>query len=274
MTKPTVGLFGLTGCAGDQLVVLNCEDELLALCELVELRDFLMASSDRDERCALDVAFVEGAVVTEEDERMLRRVRERARHLVALGTCAVWGGIPADPGDAPRRQLLREIYGEASEGWTDRPVRAVRDVVKVDAEITGCPIEKSQLLYALAQLLAGNLPVLASYPVCAECRIRENRCLLQAGQFCCGPLTVAGCSARCPSLGVACIGCRGPARDANIPSAVALLEEKGFDRPEIARRLTTFAPVAVGREIAALDPPADDTLDDAAEALELVEVTA
>lgn len=243
MPRPTAGIFGLTGCAGDQLVVLNCEDELLALVELVDLRDFLMASSARDADCALDVAFVEGAVATPEDERLLRRVRERARVLVALGTCAVWGGVAATPGDAPRRTLLHEVYGPASDGWDDRPVRAVRDVVPVDAEITGCPIEKTQFLRVLAQLLAGNRPVLPSYPVCTECRIRENRCLLADGAICCGSVTVAGCDARCPSLGVACIGCRGPAPDANVPSLVRLLEAAGHERAEIERRLTAFAPV-------------------------------
>ena len=45
MAKPKVGIFGLTGCAGDQLVILNCEDELLDLVELIDIRSFLMASS-------------------------------------------------------------------------------------------------------------------------------------------------------------------------------------------------------------------------------------
>ena len=95
MRKPTVGIFGLTGCAGDQLVVLNCEDELLGMVELLDIRDYLMASSDNDERCPLDIAFVEGAVMSKRDEEHLRRIRARCETLVALGTCAVWGGIPA-----------------------------------------------------------------------------------------------------------------------------------------------------------------------------------
>ena len=58
MTKPKVGFFGVTGCAGDLLNVLNCEDELLDLVDLVDIRDFLMASSARDHETMLDVAFI------------------------------------------------------------------------------------------------------------------------------------------------------------------------------------------------------------------------
>ena len=62
MSKPTVGIFGLTGCAGDQLVILNCEDRLLDVVALLDIRDFLMASSEIDAACPLDIALVEGAV--------------------------------------------------------------------------------------------------------------------------------------------------------------------------------------------------------------------
>ena len=61
MAKPTVGIFGLTGCAGDQLAILNCEDRLLDLVALIDIRDFPMASSDGNQECALDIAMVEGA---------------------------------------------------------------------------------------------------------------------------------------------------------------------------------------------------------------------
>lgn len=245
--KPTVGIFGLTGCAGDQLVILNCERELLDLLELIDVRDFVMASSMRDPECALDVAFVEGAVVTREDEDLLRRVRARAQILVAIGTCAMWGGVPAMPGKGtPRRELMRAVYGSVEKADALENVRAVCDVVKVDAEIPGCPIEKDQFIQVLAGLLQGNLPVLPSYPLCTECRIRENRCLLVSdGAFCCGPVTVAGCGARCPSVGVACIGCRGPAHDANIPSATTLYASKGYARDDIEQRLDAFASAEV-----------------------------
>lgn len=246
--KPTVGIFGLTGCAGDQLVLLDCEDRLLELVEMIDLRDFTMAASAPDTECTLDIAFVEGAVVTADDERLLRRVRSRAKTLVAIGTCAVWGGVPGMAPQAPRAELMRAVYGEGAAAYEATSVRALRDVVAVDAEITGCPIERHELLAAIASLLAGNPPLLPKYPVCTECRIRENRCLLnEDGQLCCGPLTRAGCRARCPSLGVACVGCRGPAADANVASATKLFASLGYEAEEIEARLGTFAPVLAPR---------------------------
>jgi coenzyme F420-reducing hydrogenase gamma subunit len=216
MAKPKVGIFGLTGCAGDQLVILNCEDELLALVELIDIRSFLMASSAMDEESQLDIAFVEGAVVTEHDEHVLRRVRERSRRLIALGTCAAWGGIAQ--------------------------LQPLSQYVAVDGAITGCPIEKHEFLDAVANLLRGQLPVFPTYAVCVECKANENECLLlNGGAFCCGPVTVAGCHARCPSLGVACIGCRGPVPEANYAAAGAMYADKGYSEHDIKGRLNWFA---------------------------------
>jgi coenzyme F420-reducing hydrogenase gamma subunit len=221
MNRPTVGIFGLTSCAGCQLNILNCEDELLALTGALDIRDFVMASSANDGACSLDIALVEGAVVSKLDETALHRIRDRAKMLVAIGTCATCGGIARTSG-----------------------ARALKELVKVDLSIPGCPIEKHEFLSAVTMLLQGDTPLLPEYPVCTECRTRENICLLtEEGRFCCGSVTLAGCHARCPSLGVPCVGCRGPTREANFESAAALLESQGYSPSETDRRLQTFAPI-------------------------------
>lgn len=248
MSKPTVGIFGLTGCAGDQLVILNCEDQLLDLVALIDVRDFLMASSENDGACPLDVALVEGAVVSSRDADRLRAIRTRARTLIALGTCAVWGGVAAMDRGADRLKLLQEVYGETGASYDSVAAQALHEVVKVDLNITGCPIEREHFLAAIANLLNGDVPIYPDYPVCTECRMRENNCLLiERGELCCGPITAAGCQARCPDLRVPCVGCRGPVGDANPSSLLAMLEEKGFDRQRIASRLRTFAPEGVAQ---------------------------
>jgi Ni,Fe-hydrogenase maturation factor len=84
MSKPTVGIFGLTGCAGDQLAILNCEDQLLDLVALIDIREFLMASSENDTECTLDVALVEGAVVSEKDAARLDDRQTNAHQLSAV----------------------------------------------------------------------------------------------------------------------------------------------------------------------------------------------
>ena len=246
MSKPTVGIFGLTGCAGDQLVILNCEDRLLDLISLVDIRDFLMASSENDAACPLDVALVEGAVLSNKDAEKLRTIRKRAKMLVALGTCAVWGGVAAMDRGADRRKLLEEVYGKAGLDYDSLPAQALHEIVKVDLNITGCPIEKEHFVAAIANLLNGDVPAYPAYPVCTECRMLENNCLLiERGEVCCGPITAAGCKARCPELRVPCVGCRGPVADANPSSFLAVFQEKGIDPGVIASRLRTFAPEGV-----------------------------
>lgn len=246
MSKPAAGIFGLTGCAGDQLVILNCEEQLLDLVALLDIRDFLMAGSANDTGCELDIAFVEGAVMTRRDEEALRRIRARARTLVAIGTCAVWGGVAATDESAPRAAWLEEVYGPTGASYDSLPARALHEVVKVDYQITGCPIEKDEFLSAAANLLNGDAPLLPQYAVCVECKFRECGCLLtEKGEVCCGPLTVAGCNARCPALRIACVGCRGPAGDANFDSAMAMFTAGGVSRDDVACKLRTFAPQGV-----------------------------
>lgn len=245
MSKPTVGLFGLTGCAGDQLVILNCEDQLLDLVNALDIRDFLMASSANDVSCELDLALVEGAVLSKHDEEKLQRIRARSKVLMAVGTCAVWGGVAALNPEADRAKLLEEIYGHQGAQYDSLPPRSLREVVKVDLNLTGCPIEKEQFLSAVSSLLNGDPPIFPEYPVCTECKMRECNCLLiEKSQVCCGPLTVAGCDARCPALGIPCVGCRGPVDEANIPSVLAMFGEKGIPRERIAAKLRTFAPTS------------------------------
>jgi coenzyme F420-reducing hydrogenase gamma subunit len=246
MSKPTVGIFGLTGCAGDQLVILNCEDQLLDLVALIDIRDFLMASSENHTGCKLDIALVEGAVLSQRDADTLKAIRERSKLLIALGSCAVWGGVAAMDRGADRHELLEEVYGETGLTYDSTHAKALHELVKVDFNMTGCPIEKGHFLAAVAALLNGDLPLYPQYPVCTECRMRENNCLLiERGLPCCGPVTVAGCEARCPDLRVPCIGCRGPIGDANSAALLEVLEQKGFDRRQVVARLRTFAPEEV-----------------------------
>ncbi|MDI6870206.1 MAG: NADH:ubiquinone oxidoreductase [Bacillota bacterium] len=250
--KPRVGIYGLTSCAGDQLVLLNCEDELLDIVAAVDLRSFVMAQSDPAET-ELDVAFVEGAVAQLRDLRMLQDIRQRAALLVAIGTCATWGGIPALTGENEVAGAKRRVYGsgiKAKPGFFENlPPTPLSRHVKVDLAVPGCPIEPEQLLTGLASLLHGDLPRLPKYPVCAECKMKENSCLLvRDGAACLGPLTVAGCGARCPSLNRPCMGCRGPIEEANYFAEYRRLMELGHDPKEIRLRLQTFAAPAAALE--------------------------
>jgi sulfhydrogenase subunit delta len=248
--KPKIGIFGLSGCWGEQIVILNCEDLLLDIVGAVEIVDFLGGSSINDKKSRLDIAFVEGSVANAREEATLRRIRDRAKALVACGSCACFGGVAAMDAVEPREKVIQRVYGDQGGdfNWDIGPHRPLSDFVKVDVNIPGCPMEKSEFVKVVAALLNGDAPQLPSYPVCLECKMNENDCLLvNRGLPCAGPVTTAGCGARCPQYNVACIGCRGPVDEANVASLEKIFVEKKMREADIKRRLRTFAAPVLDR---------------------------
>ena len=242
MKKPTLAIAGLTACFGCQLTLLDCERVLVEMAERFSFAYFPMGTSTRSLEGDFDAAFVEGAVSTPEDMETLLHLRSRSRLLIAFGTCACWGGIAGLKNNEPRLPLAELVYGsKAGEIDTFNPGPLHR-FVSVEAGIVGCPPEKTDIIATMAALLAGTLPVFPGYPVCMECRERENLCLLiERNELCLGPLIRSGCGARCPAVGIVCEGCRGPAAETNTSSQEELLREKGFSREEIASRMRRFS---------------------------------
>lgn len=219
--KVSIGVFGLTSCGGDQMALFNCEDETLTLGRLFGLAAFDLFDVER-KPLELDVALVEGAVAHEEDRDRLVSIRKAAKTLIALGTCATFGGLMDSSGGA-------EPY-------------PLKEFVQVDFALPGCPVERPELLRVLGSLAHRDLPVVEDKSVCFECKLQENVCLLKEKQaMCLGPVTTGGCGALCVTHRLTCRGCRGPLVDANGGSMVDLLQAKGWPRDEVRRTLETFA---------------------------------
>lgn len=243
MTPPRLAIAGLTACSGCQLTLINCEEELAQVAARFDLVSFPMAESVEG-GAPFDAAIVEGAVSTQGDLANLFRLRNSSRVLVALGTCAIFGGVAAmNNGTSARDELVAAVYGEGEKVAETFAPAPLGNFVSVDFSITGCPPEKHEVMALLCALLAGTLPPLATYPVCTECRSRENLCLLlEKKELCLGPIIQGGCNARCPATGIVCEGCRGPVREANVAQELELLLERGFGRDEIERRMSRFRP--------------------------------
>lgn len=241
MRKLRLAIAGLTACSGCQLSLLNCEDELSGLLKQFEFHFFPMACSPALLEGEYDAVLVEGCVSMPHERDLLQELRGRSRFLVALGTCAVWGGVAALRNGEDRELLRQQVYGRSNVAAETFDPVPLRNVVQVDAVINGCPPEKEELLSLLAGLLRGTLPVVSDYPVCTECRMRENLCLLtERDMLCLGPLTSGGCGARCPSLQVSCEGCRGPVPEVNLAEALEIYAQKGFARKAVLERLRRF----------------------------------
>lgn len=245
MSKPKVGIYAGTCCAGCQLAIIDCEDELLDIAELLDIKSFIMAQTGNEET-DLDIGIFEGSICNEHDKHMLEDVRKRSKLLIALGTCACWGGVAASRNDVPYEKQLADVYGEDADkvknfmpGFHHMPLS---HYVKVDYSIPGCPIEKDEFLQAVTSLLHGDVPYLLDVSVCLDCKMKENPCqIVDYGKLCLGPITRAGCGARCPSVNSVCDGCRGPVDEANVASELDLLFERGFTKEDILTRCATYA---------------------------------
>ncbi len=238
MSKPKVAFFDFTCCEGCQLTVLDSLQTHPELLDAVEIVQFLEAMSEKGEDYM--IAFVEGSLARPADEERLRGIREKAAVLVALGACAHIGGVNAIRNRQPLQNVREYIYGEKWEWFDAYEARPLSAAVKVDYFIPGCPIDRNEFLAVVTALLQGREPKLPDYPMCVECKLKENVCLYDKGETCLGPITRAGCGAICPTYGDGCEGCRGLITNPNLNAAEDVLKEHGLTVKEIMAKMDLF----------------------------------
>ena len=234
--KPRVAVFDLTGCEGCELQLANKEETLVDFLKAVDVVVFREVSSWRGG--PYEIALVEGCVSRRDEVERLKQVRKQAAVLVALGSCACFGGVNRMKNAFDPAEANREVYGELPKETL--PVRSIKEVVTVDMQIPGCPVSKDEV-ERIVQHLIWEVPFhFPAYPVCLECKQRYTICQFDLGRLCLGPITRAGCDAPCPAGGLGCWGCRGPMEDANLPSFLDMVRERGFQPAEVRERLGFF----------------------------------
>lgn len=240
--KLKIGIYELTGCAGDALLILDCERDLIDIFNAADIQSFRMAKSDNADG-GLDIALVEGSVSTEREIEELLDIRKRAKTVVAIGICATLGGIQARfLYQKEWEKNFKKVYGEIEMSHT-RPVQSkpIDAYIKVDYYLPGCPISKEQFLNFFSRILKGNPMEKYPRPVCVSCKYNENDCLLNKGILCLGPLTLDGCGSVCINHNLPCVGCWGPVESANYTSEYNLLLEKGYDIDLIKKKLANYS---------------------------------
>lgn len=233
---PKIAVFDFTSCEGCELQLANKEETLGAFLDAIEIVNFREVSSDQGDD--YDIALIEGAITRRDEVKRLKAIRKQAKVLVALGTCASFGGINKLKNAYDLDEANREVYGDCPK--ETMPTKAVKEVVTVDLEIPGCPVNKDEI-ERIVQHLVWDLPLPTyAYPVCLECKQRYNVCRFDVGELCLGPITRAGCNAPCPTGGLGCWGCRGPAESPNYEEFLSVAREKGFSEQDINDRLGFF----------------------------------
>ncbi|PKK81853.1 MAG: hypothetical protein CVT47_00280 [Thermoplasmata archaeon HGW-Thermoplasmata-2] len=241
--KPKVGIYGFTGCAGCQLEILNLEDILLDIVGAIDIVNFRMAKSKNDDSTPLDVAVIEGSIVTKEQEEEIKKIRDKTKILIAAGDCACFGGVQRLTQFGNLDDAKKLVYGNVQmKHGIFHPAhsRSIEEIVKVDLKLPCCPMVKEEFVEALKCLLAGKKIDIKPHAVCEECRKNGVVCFFEKGHVCMGTVTLAGCGALCPSNGYPCEGCRGPVEEANIPEQVQRMRENGLSDEDINRKFRKF----------------------------------
>lgn len=169
--KLRIATASLGGCFGCHMSFLDMDERLVALLEHVELDRSPLTDIKQCGPC--DIGLVEGGLCNAENVRVLREFRANCKILIAVGACAINGGVPAMRNHFELRDCLEEAYLHGV--GVDNPqipndvelpllldkVHPLHDVVKVDYYLPGCPPSADDFLQILGDLLGGREPALA-----------------------------------------------------------------------------------------------------------------
>jgi len=238
--KPTLSVWKFASCDGCQLTLLDCEDELLAVAEQLDIAYFLEASSATADG-PYDIALIEGSITTPHDAERIRDIRRQSRFLITIGACATAGGIQSLRNFADVDDYLQIVYASPEFISTLDTSTAISEHVDVDFELRGCPIDRNQLLEVISAHLAGRKPVIPTHSVCIDCKQRGHNCVIVAhGTPCLGPITQTGCGALCPGFDRGCYGCFGPTHEPNLTAMTTLMRTQGVSDDDIERMFHTY----------------------------------
>ena len=208
MSKPKVAFYWAASCGGCEIAVLDIGDRILPLSEAVDIvfwpcaidikYDDVRAMEDNE----IDLCLFNGAIRTSENEEMAKLLRKKSKILVAYGSCASEGCIPALANLKTRKEILERTYieipsmdnpdrifpqteFEVPEGKLELPefydtVYTLDQVVDVDYYVPGCPPVADQTWAVLTAVLEGNLPEKGSVVgagtkiVCDDCPLERD----------------------------------------------------------------------------------------------------
>ncbi len=245
--KPKIAFFDFTSCEGCQLTVIDSLQDHPELLNVVEIVQFREAMTEKGED--YQIAFVEGSCSRASDEPRLKKIRQQAAIVVALGACAHLGGVNALKALHPLDEVRKYVYGDKADWYETYDARPISAVIDVDYAIPGCPIDRNEFISVVKALLLGKKPPIPDYPLCVECKLKGNVCLYTKGQVCLGPVTRAGCGAICPSFGASCEACRGFITNPNDNSMREVLIEAGLTVEDITSIYTMFTTYQVREKI-------------------------
>ena len=167
--KVSLATCSLAGCFGCHMSFLDIDERIVTLVDHVEfdrspINDIKTCSDE------VDIGLVEGGVCNTENIETLREFRKSCKILIAVGACAMSGGVPALRNSVDVRELLEESYIngigiENPQIPTDdelphilEKVSPIHEVVKIDFFLPGCPPPADAFWQILNDLVDGRAP--------------------------------------------------------------------------------------------------------------------
>ncbi|MEW6170343.1 MAG: cytochrome B, partial [Candidatus Omnitrophota bacterium] len=191
-SKPRVAFFDFTDCEGCQEQFANMGETLLEIMKFVDIVSFREIMSEQAED--YDIAIVEGAISTDNDVKRIKKIREKAKVLVAFGSCATIAGVNGIKNRTPLDVAKKRVYGDKAGLINTIKAMPLHEVVQVDYKILNCPPYIPEIIAVLKSIVMGKPYVLPNYAVCVECKMNENVCRYEKDEECMGPVTRAGCN--------------------------------------------------------------------------------
>jgi len=161
MPKLKVATVSLAGCFGCHMSFLDIDERILELIEHVEFDRSPLTDIKTVGEC--DLGLIEGGLCNAENVEVLRGFRAHCKTLVAVGACAINGGLPAQRNRLPLRPLLESVYSQGVPNDPELPlllnqVRPIHEVVHIDYSLPGCPPSADAFWQFLTDLMAGRTP--------------------------------------------------------------------------------------------------------------------
>jgi NAD-reducing hydrogenase small subunit len=165
--KVRIATTSLAGCFGCHMSFLDIDERLF---ELTEIAEFDRSPLTDIKHCGpCDIALIEGGVCNSENVHVLRELRAQAKILIAVGACAINGGVPAMRNHLDVGALLAHVYRDETTGEAKIPddpelpapldkVYPLNQIVRVDYSLPGCPPSGDAIWKFLTDLILGRVP--------------------------------------------------------------------------------------------------------------------
>ena len=173
LKKWRIATASLGGCFGCHMSLLDIDERLFELVKIVEFDRSPITDIKHCGPC--DIGLIEGAVCNAENVHVLREFRAHCHVLIAVGACAINGGLPAQRNHLDIGDILQKVYSDMPGTQSRVPndpelpmlldkVYPVNEVVRIDYFIPGCPPSGDTLWKYLTDLIEGRIPRL-DYPL-------------------------------------------------------------------------------------------------------------